>query len=221
MIGKENSNPLLDSSVYEVEFEDGTVERYHANIIAEHIYSQIDGDGYGRTLLDEIIDHRRDDTAIDAADGFVPGPNGSKVPKQTTRGWWLLVRLKDHTTEWYKLKDMKESNPLEVAQYAIDNKLEDEPAFKWWVSKVLPCQNCVISKVTSKYWRRTHKFGIRVPRSVEEALKLNEENGNHLWHDAIKKEMAKEAVAYTPMDRPIMCGGGKLTTTLISGVPLA
>ena len=125
LIGKENSNPLLDSSVYEVEFEDGTVERYHANIIAEHIYSQIDGDGYGRTLLDEIIDHRRDDTAIDAADGFVPGPNGSKVPKQTTRGWWLLVRLKDHTTEWYKLKDMKESNPLEVAQYAIDNKLED------------------------------------------------------------------------------------------------
>ena len=61
LIGKENSNPLLDSSVYEVEFEDGTVERYHANIIAEHIYSQLDGDGYGRTLLDEIIDHRMDD----------------------------------------------------------------------------------------------------------------------------------------------------------------
>ncbi len=31
--------------------------------------------------------------------------------------------------------------------------------------------------------------------SVEEALKLDEENGNHLWYDAIKKEMAKAAVA--------------------------
>ena len=38
LIGKTSHNPLLDSSVYEVEFEDGAVERYHANIIAEHIY---------------------------------------------------------------------------------------------------------------------------------------------------------------------------------------
>ena len=57
LIGKESHNPLLDSSLYEVEFEDGSIERYHANIIAEHIYSQIDEDGYGRTLLDEIIEH--------------------------------------------------------------------------------------------------------------------------------------------------------------------
>ena len=41
LIGKSNPNPLLDTSVYEVEFEDGSVERYHANIIAEHIYSQV------------------------------------------------------------------------------------------------------------------------------------------------------------------------------------
>ena len=33
LIGRTNSNPLLDSSMYEVQFEDGSVERYHANII--------------------------------------------------------------------------------------------------------------------------------------------------------------------------------------------
>ena len=45
LVGKSSGNPLLDTSVYEVEFEDGSVERYHANIIAEHIYSQVDQDG--------------------------------------------------------------------------------------------------------------------------------------------------------------------------------
>ena len=45
LVGKTHSNPILDSSQYEVQFEDGSVDRYHANIIAEHIYSQIDEDG--------------------------------------------------------------------------------------------------------------------------------------------------------------------------------
>ena len=112
-------------------FEDGSVEKYNANIIAEHIYSRVDEDGYGRTLLDEIIDHKSDDSAVDKAGGFARGPNGSRVPRQTTRGWKLLVRLKDHTVEWFKLKDLKESNPLEVAQCAVDNQLQEEPAFKW------------------------------------------------------------------------------------------
>jgi hypothetical protein len=39
LIGKANLNPLLNTSVYEVELEDGLVERYHANILAEHLYS--------------------------------------------------------------------------------------------------------------------------------------------------------------------------------------
>ena len=45
LIGKTNPNPLLDTSEYEVQFEDGAVERYHANIIAEHIYSRVDSEG--------------------------------------------------------------------------------------------------------------------------------------------------------------------------------
>ena len=36
-----------------------------------------------------------------------------------------------------------------------------------------------------------YKFGVRVPRNVNEALILDKENGNTLWKDAIKKEMTK------------------------------
>ena len=45
LVGKSHNNPILDTSVYEVEFEDGSVEKYNANIIAEHIYAQLDDDG--------------------------------------------------------------------------------------------------------------------------------------------------------------------------------
>ena len=196
LIGKGHSNPLLDSSVYEVQFEDGAVERYHANIIAEHIYSQIDGDGYGRALLDKILDHKSDDTAVKKEDGFTRGPNGSLVPKQTTKGWWLLVRLKDHSTEWYKLKDMKESNPLEVAQYAVDNKLEDEPAFKWWVPFTIRKRNRILKAMKKRYFRTHSKFGIEIPKTVKRALEIDEETGTTFWRDAIKKEMSTVMVAF-------------------------
>ena len=111
LIGKAHNNPILDTSVYEVEFEDGSVEKYNANIIAEHIYAQLDDDGYTRMLMDEIIDHRSDNTAVKKGEGSVRGPNGTLKPKITTRGWELCVRWKDNSTEWVPLKELKESNP--------------------------------------------------------------------------------------------------------------
>ena len=92
----------------------------------------MDQDGFGRTLLDEIIDHKTDGHAVPRSEGYTRTSNGAPTPRQTTKGWWLLARLKDHSTQWFKLKDLKESNPLEVTQYARDNQIEDEPAFKWW-----------------------------------------------------------------------------------------
>ena len=41
-VGIYNSNPLLDSRIYEVEFVDGSTDVLMANIIAENILSQID-----------------------------------------------------------------------------------------------------------------------------------------------------------------------------------
>ena len=31
----------------------------------------------------------------------------------------------------------------------------------------------MINKVNTKYWKRTHKYGIKLPHSVEEALKID------------------------------------------------
>jgi len=44
--------------------------------------------------------------------------------------------------------------------------------------------------------QRTHKFGIYVPRSVQEALKIDQETGTTFWKDAIEKEMSNNKLAF-------------------------
>ena len=61
---------------------------------------------------------------------------------------------------------------------------------------VLRRRNRIIAKAKAKYWRTTHKFGIRVPKSVDEALAIDKENGNTLWYTSIKKEMNNFCVGF-------------------------
>jgi hypothetical protein len=189
---------LLDTREYIVELEDGTYDSYFANTIAENLFTQCDAEGREFNVVKEIIDHKTDGHALTVQDGFYIN-NGQKRDKKTTAGWKLQVEFSDGTTDWIPLKDLKNSNPIQLAEYAIMNKIDHEPAFKWWVQFVMRKRDRMINKVKKKYWRTTHKFGIRVPKSISEALQLDRENGNRLWEDAIKKEMGKAKVAYTPV----------------------
>jgi hypothetical protein len=104
---------------------------------------------------------------------------------------------KDDSLSWEKLSDLKASNPVEVAEYAVANRLLEEPAFKkWWVPHVIRRRNQIISKVKSRYWKTTHKFGIRLPKTVAEALAIDEASNTGLWRKAINKEMARVKVAH-------------------------
>jgi hypothetical protein len=64
----------------------------------------------------------------------------------------IYVEFTDGTTAWLPLKDVKESNPIELAEYAILNRIDDKPAFKWWVSLVIRKRNRMVNKVKGKYW---------------------------------------------------------------------
>jgi hypothetical protein len=58
-----------------------------------------------------------------------------------------------------------------VAEYAVADKIDDEPAFAWWVQDVLKRRDHVIKKLkTRKVWQETMKFGIELPETVQEAL---------------------------------------------------
>ena len=190
-IGRRNDNPLLDTRQYEVELSDGTTEEFYANVIAENLFSQVDTEGRQYVLLKEISEHRKDETAIPISEGWLTLKNGRKVRKRTTRGWQLLIEWKEGGSDWLDLKDVKESYPVEVAEYAKANKISEEPAFAWWVNDVLRRRNRIISKVKSRYWKTTHKFGVELPHSVQEAFAIDARNGNNFWREAIEKEMSK------------------------------
>jgi hypothetical protein len=97
------------------------------------------------------------------------------------------------------LKDLKDSYPIQIAEYAMANKIANEPAFNWWVHTVLRKRNRIVAKV-KRYWRTTHKFGIRLPKTVAEALAIDDQTGTDFWRKALGKEMNKVKVAWTTAD---------------------
>jgi hypothetical protein len=94
------------------------------------------------------------------------------------------------------MKDAKDGFQVNLVEYAVQSQIHEEPAFAWWVPFTLKKRNAIVSKVKSKYWEKTHKFGIQIPKSVEEAKRIDKENGNTLWWDSICKEMKNVRIAF-------------------------
>ena len=142
---------------------------YAANIIAENMLTQVDSDGFTLTMMGGI-DYARDNTiAILKSDAYIVTQCGRKRHRRTTVGWKLLVKWSDGSESWVPLKDMKESHPLEVADFAKACGIADEPAFSWWVPYMLQKQDVIISKVKSRIRKTTHKYGIEMATSVDHA----------------------------------------------------
>jgi len=195
-IGRRHSNPILDTREYEVEFPDGATDIVTTNLIAENLLSQVDDEGYHHQILKEVVGHRFTDEAVKPEDGFVTCYNGIKRPKLTTKGCEMQVAFKDGTSAWVPLKDIKASNPVEIAEYAVAQGIDKQPCFRWWVPKVLRKRDRIIKKVKSRYWKRSHKYGVELPHSVKAALDIDRRTGTTFWADAIAKEMKNVMVAF-------------------------
>lgn len=221
-VGTYSSNPLTDTRKYEVEFLDGSQECLTANIIAENMLSQVDEEGHRQLLLSDIIAHRIDDTAVPNDKGWMNTRRGGRHRIKTTKGWEVLCEWKDGSSTWVELKDMKNAYPVDLARYGQRKMLLETPAFAWWAPYVLRKASRSLSKLKSKYWQRTHKYGIRVPKSVNEALAIDREEGNSLWTDAIKEEMAKVRVAFELYEDDVsqLVGHQQITTHMIFDVKL-
>ena len=211
--GQQNSNPILDTRVYEVMFPNGATQEYAANVIAENMYAQVDRDGHHTQLLKAIIDHRSDGKAVKKEDAF-HGEKGNKMRRFTTKGWYFCVEWKDGTVSWKPLKDLKESNPIEIAEYVTQCGIADEPAFAWWVPFTLKKRERIISAVNNRVKKTTHKYGIRVPNTVEEAYRLDKENGNDLWRKAIAKEMKNVSIAFDIKEKGEQAPPGFIKSTI-------
>ncbi|KAL7465994.1 hypothetical protein ACHAW6_000395 [Cyclotella cf. meneghiniana] len=172
----------MDTRVYEVRFPDGRTKELAANTIAEALYAQCNPDGNQYILLDAIVDYQRD-------------PNVA-IRRNNQE---LCCEWKDGSTSWQKLSDLKESHPCQVAEFALAAGIADEPAFNWWVAWVLKMRDRIISLVkrrSTRYHKRTHKLGIELPKTVDEAYAIDKATGTTFWRDTIELEMKNVRVAF-------------------------
>ena len=101
---------------------------------------------------------------------------------------------------WTKLSVMKESHPVEMAEFVRVRGISDEPAFCWWVLYTLKKRDAIISTVNMRVRKTTHKYGIKIPTGVEHAKELDRQNKNTMWMDTLAKEMYNVGVAFKVLD---------------------
>ena len=83
--GTYHDNPFLNTITYDVEFSDGQIKEYGTNIIAENMLTQVDSDRYSLSLMDSIIDHKRNPSqAIPMEDKYTTTKSGQKRLRKTT-----------------------------------------------------------------------------------------------------------------------------------------
>ena len=116
--------------------------------------------------------------------------------QQSTVGFKLLCLLKDRSEQWFPLKYLKESNPVECAEYAKARRIDTEHAFRWLVPYTLNKMERIIAMIKSRLKANLHKYGIEVPRDLAHAEQLDTENGNQLWQDTHNNEMFNVSVAF-------------------------
>ena len=118
------------------------------------MYAQCDIEGNQYRLMDHIADYRKDNNVVckNYQDVTV---NGKSYRMATLHG------VEDKSTSWERLRDMKESYPVQVAEYAEAEGISDEPSFSWGTTHVLKKRQRIIAAVNKRYHKKTHKFGSR------------------------------------------------------------
>ena len=135
-------------------------------------------------MLDYIIDHRNDGS-------------GHNTPRTlSTKGHEILCQWKDETASWVPLKDMKESYPIETAEFAVHRDLDHSPGFDWWVRHTLKKRDKIVSAVKHRLVKKSFKYGHKVPNSIQEAFVLDRKYGTTRWRDAVAREMKNVRVAF-------------------------
>ena len=96
IVGTYDDNQALNSIVYDVEFPDGTIREYAANVIAENMLTEVDEHGFSLSLMEGIVDYKRDPaTTLSEDDKYVVSRCGQKRLRKPTVGWKLLIRWMD------------------------------------------------------------------------------------------------------------------------------
>ena len=98
-------------------------------------------------LIDEIQDHCVTKDAIPKSKGTYETKRGLDKKIRTTRGSEFYVQWKDGSGDWVALKDLKDSYPIELADYVVNIQIDEEPTLALWVPYVIKKMKAIIKKV--------------------------------------------------------------------------
>ena len=127
--GIRTNNYMTDTAEYVVADLDGNEEVITANVIAENLLAQADDEGYRHLMLVEILDVKTNKDMVPKERGLRANQHGTTTRVRTLKDWHVLACWKGGMMEWIELKDMKDSYPVEMAEFAVASQIQDEPAF--------------------------------------------------------------------------------------------
>ena len=85
-IGTYDSNPMLNTMVYDVYIPDDTIRKYRANFIADNMYFQVDSEGIWHYVIYEILEFDKDTTAVQEGDQYIIIKSGQHRIQKSTVG---------------------------------------------------------------------------------------------------------------------------------------
>ena len=153
-------------------------------------YYSSNGASEGESTVDQLPDLALDPFDNDNLDDNIEEITGHKLNlRKKKKTPYLQVRWTTGMTTWEPLRLIKKDVPVMAARYIITHKL-GKYFHQDWEKRAVNRAAKVISKMRrAAGCSRSEMFGVQIPKTVEAALRMDQENGDNLWQEAIKKEM--------------------------------
>ena len=155
------------------------VDRLQELQLLDRLNGDTDSDWMVKKVLDSktSTQHRR-----------LPGTRVSKTSKHTR----LFVEFLDGDKKWVQMDAVRLQDPSPVVLFAMERRLLNTPTFHWcraYISNGSELNEKRQVLAAQTYGAPRFKFGVQLPASVRDAIRLDELNGNTLWQDAMKTEL--------------------------------
>ena len=123
------------------------------------------------------------------------GPLSTKHPNYKGSKYNVLVQWEDGTITSEPLDIIAKDDPVSCAKYAKENNLLEDPGWKRFrrLTKNDKTFKRMVNQARLSSVRRgpIYKYGFEVPRSHAHAMKLDAQNGNRKWRDAVNTELTQ------------------------------
>jgi len=172
-VANNNEHKKFRLSINNDEYED--IMSY--NEIAEHIMRDKETDVVWR--FHRIVAHE--------------GPLTPEHPNYKNCAWNVKVEWENGAITHEPLSNIIADDPVTVAIYAKDNDLLDTPG--WKRLKRIANRSKKLKRMANQAKLRSYntapryQYGFEVPRDYDHAVRLDRQNGNTMWQDAIALEM--------------------------------